>query len=83
MAPYTVSAPQKRVIAAYAKWKNLQEKPEPTLMQDGWTLASLRFARLYEAHAACMDLAMISGSIAPFKPHRLLITEYRGSEAGD
>lgn len=44
-------------------------------MADGWTLPTLCFTRLYEAQAACQDLAMISGSVKPFKPHRVLITE--------
>lgn len=78
MAPYTVSTPHKRVIVAYAEWKGLAEKPLRTLMRDGWTLPSLGFKRLYEAHAACNDLAMISGSLQPYKAHGVLITEYRG-----
>ena len=78
MAPYTVSIPLRRAVVAYAEWKGLAEKPERTLMGDGWTLPSLRFRRLYEAHAACNDLAMLSGSLQPFKPHGVLITEYRG-----
>ena len=45
-------------------------------MWDGWTLRSLQFARLYEAQAACQDLAMVSGSVRPFKSHGALITEY-------
>lgn len=78
MSPYCVSAPQRRVVAAYAKWRGLAEIAERTLMQDGWTLPSLRFRRLYEAHAAANDLAMISGSLQPLRPHGVLITEYRG-----
>lgn len=78
MAPYTVSAPDKRVVAAYAEWKGLAEKPQRTMMRDGWTLPSLCFRRLYEAHAACSDLAMVSGSLQPLKAHGVLITEYRG-----
>lgn len=76
MIIYTVSAPTKRVVAAYAKWKGLPEDAERTVMRDGWTLPSLKFERLYEAQAACQDLAMISGSVNPFKPHELLITEF-------
>ena len=78
MAPYTVSAPSRRAVVAYAEWKGLIEKPERTFMRDGWTLPSLRFKRLYEAHAACSDLAMVCGSLQPFKAHGVLITEYRG-----
>lgn len=78
MHVYTVSAPSKRVVAAYAEWKSLAEKPERTIMQDGWTLPSLRFARLFEAQVACYDLAMVSGSVKPFKPHDVLITEFFG-----
>ena len=79
MAPYTVSSPQRRVVVAYAAWKGLAEKPMRTLMRDGWTLPSLSFRRLYEAHAACNDLAMISGSLQSMQPHGVLITEYRGA----
>jgi len=78
MAPYTVSTPLRRAVVAYADWKGLAEKPERTLMRDGWTLPALRFRRLYEAHAACNDLAMLCGSLQPFKPHGVMITEYRG-----
>ncbi len=78
MAPYIVSAAQRNTLAAYAQWKGVDEKPERTLMYDGWTLPCLRFKRLYEAHAACADLAMVSGSVRPFEPHGVLITEYRG-----
>jgi len=73
---YVVSAPSKRVVIAYAKWKSLPEKPVRTVMRDGWTLPSLRFTRLYEAQVACYDLAMVSGSVKPFKPHDVLITEF-------
>lgn len=73
---YTVSAPTKRVVVAYAKWKGLAEKPVRTFMLDGWSLPSLRFTVLYQAQAACVDLAMVSGSVAPFKPHNVLITEF-------
>lgn len=45
-------------------------------MLDGWSLPSLRFTVLYQAQAACVDLAMVSGSVAPFKPHNVLITEF-------
>lgn len=76
MTCYTVSVPSKRVVSAYAKWKGLSEKPERTVMWDGWTLRSLQFERLYEAQAACQDLAMVSGSVRPFKSHGALITEY-------
>lgn len=76
MLSYTVSVPSQRVVAAYAQWKSLAEKPERTVMRDGWTLPSLRFTRLYEAQAACNDLAMVSGSVKPFKPHGVLITEF-------
>lgn len=75
MPYFTVSAPSKRVVAEYAKWKDIAEQPEQTVMADGWTLPSLCFTRLYEAQAACHDLAMISGSVKPFKPHQVLITE--------
>lgn len=76
MICFTVSVPSKRVISEYAKWKNLKQKPEKTVMHDGWTLPALRFSRLYEAQAACTDLAMISGSVKPFKHHNVLITEF-------
>ena len=79
MTCYCVSAPSKRVVSAYADWQGVGEKPERTVMWDGWTLRSLQFARLYEAQAACQDLAMISGSVRPFKPHGVLITEYFGA----
>ena len=81
MASYTVSAPDKRVVAAYAAWKGVAEKPERTLMRDGWTLPALRFRRLYEAHAASSDLAMVSGSLQPLKPHGVLITEFGGGRS--
>jgi len=76
MKPYIVSAPNRRVVEAYADWKNLPEDAERTIMNDGWTLPSLKFAHLYEAHAAALDLAMVSGSIEPLQPHEILITEF-------
>jgi hypothetical protein len=83
MHPYSVSAPALEVIAAYAKWKELNEVPLPTMMADGWTLPSLRFAHLYEAHAAALDLAMVSGSVHPYRPHDVLITEFHGTPPED
>jgi len=79
MTSFIVSVPTKSVVLAYAKWKELDEQPEPTIMADGWTLPSLRFSHLYEAHAASLDIAMISGSVRPFKPHEILITEFFGN----
>lgn len=75
MNPYVVAAPAKRVVDAYAKWMNLAEVSVPTVMNDGWTLPSLRFSHLYEAHAAALDLAMVSGSINPMRDHEILISE--------
>lgn len=79
MTPYIVSSPAKDVVLAYARWRQLSEEPVATIMNDGWTLPSLHFEHLYEAHAASLDLAMISGSVNPFQPHDVLITEFRGT----
>lgn len=78
MTPYIVSVPSKSVVLAYAEWKKLAEEPETTIMADGWTLPSLRFSHLYEAHAASLDLAMVSGSVRPFHSPDVLITEFHG-----
>lgn len=78
MTPYIVSVPSKSVVVAYAEWKKLAEEPEATIMADGWTLPSLRFIHLYEAHSASLDLAMISGSVQPFQSPDVLITEFHG-----
>ena len=72
---YIVAAPSKLVVAAYAKWKQTLGDPERTIMDDGWTLSSLKFAHLYEAQAAALDLAMVSGSVNPLQPHEIIITE--------
>lgn len=76
MKKYIVSAPTLQVVAAYAEWKKLDEDGERTIMDDGWTLPSLKFAHIYEAHAAALDLAMVSGSVAPLQPHEIVITEF-------
>jgi len=82
MKPYIVSAPARRVVDAYAEWKKLQDASERTIMNDGWTLPSLKFRHLYEARAAALDLAMVSGSVKPLQPHEILITEFRSDPAG-
>lgn len=79
MTSFIVSVPSQSVALAYAKWKKLDEQPEATIMADGWTLPSLRFPRLYEAQAASLDIAMISGSVNPFQPHDVLVTEFHGN----
>lgn len=79
MTPYIVSSPSRSVVLAYARWKNIDEVPVENLMCDGWTLPSLHFKHLYEAHAASLDLAMVSGSVNPLQPHEVLVTEFRGS----
>jgi len=76
MKPYIVSAPTKHIVDAYAKWMNIAEASEHTVMNDGWTLPSLRFSHLYEAHAAALDLAMVSGSVNPMRDHKILISEF-------
>lgn len=76
MNQYAVSSPSEAVVAAYARWKDVAETPERTLLHDGWTLPSLRFTHLYEAQAASLDLAMVSGSLQPLQPHEVLISEY-------
>jgi len=81
MKPYIVSAPTKRVVDTYANWKNLGEESVRTIMNDGWTLPSLRFSHLYETRSAALDLAMVSGSVKPLQPHRILITEYHHDSA--
>lgn len=78
MTPYIVSVPSRTVAEAYARWKGLDESPRATIMHDGWTLPALCFERLYEAQAAALDLAMIAGSVNPFRPHEVLITEFHG-----
>lgn len=78
MHPYIVSTPHLDVATAYARWKDLRELPERTVMDDGWTLPSLQFAHLYQAQASSLDLAMVSGSIRPYQPAEILITEFRG-----
>lgn len=75
MKIYIVSAPTQSVVEAYSRWKKIQEDCERTVMDDGWTLPSLKFNHLYEADAAALDLAMVSGSVAPLQPHEILITE--------
>jgi hypothetical protein len=82
MKTYIVSVPSQRVAEAYADWKLLAEECERTIMDDGWTLPSLRFHHLYKANAAALDLAMVSGSIAPLQPHEVLITEIDSSSLG-
>ena len=79
MKNYIVSTSTKSVVDAYAQWKGLQEEVRPTVMADGWTLPSLKFVHLYEAHAAALDLAMVSGSVKPFLPHEVLITEFHAT----
>ena len=81
MNPYSVSAPTKLVVDTYAAWKNFSEESVRNIMNDGWTLPSLSFSRLYEARSAALDLAMVSGSVNPFQPHNILITEYRPGSA--
>lgn len=76
MKKYIVSAPTQQVVAVYAEWKKLDEECQRTLLDDGWTLPSLKFAHLYEAHAAALDLAMVSGSTNPMQPHEIVITEF-------
>lgn len=76
MIKYIVSAPTQWVVAAYAEWKKLDEECQRTIMDDGWTLPALKFAHLYEAHAAALDLAMISGSLLPLQPHEIVISEF-------
>lgn len=76
MKNYVVSAPAAQVLTAYSEWKKLGEACRRTVMDDGWTLPSLQFAHLYEAHAAALDLAMVSGSVLPFQPHEVVITEF-------
>lgn len=78
MTRYIVSAPAAEIVAAYADWKQLPETPEATLMRDGWTLPALRFRHLYEAQAASLELAMISGSLHPFQPPDILVSEFSG-----
>ena len=81
MKNYIVSTSTKSVVDAYAQWKGLQEEVRPTVMADGWTLPSLKFIHLYEAHAqsAALDLAMISGAVKPLFPHKALITEFHAT----
>lgn len=81
MKKYIVSAPTARVISAYAEWRKLGEDSQRTVMDDGWTLPSLKFAHLYEAHAAALDLAMVSGSLQPMQPHEIVITEFLADPA--
>jgi len=75
---FSVSSAVYEVVQTYAQWKQLDEAPQQTLMNDGWTLPSLHFKYLYEAHAASLDLAMVSGSLRPLTPHQVLVTEYCG-----
>jgi hypothetical protein len=75
MKTYIVAVPSRRVAEAYGQWKQLDEECARTIMDDGWTLPSLKFHHLYQANAAALDLAMVSGSIAPLQPHEVLITE--------
>jgi hypothetical protein len=78
MTPYIVSSPYKNVAISYARWRGVDELPERTVMHDGWTLPSLKFEHLYQAQAAAVDLAMVSGSERPFVTHGILITEFHG-----
>lgn len=82
MKTYIVSVPTRHVIEAYCNWKNIQEVCERTIMDDGWTIPSLKFRHLYEAHAAALDLAMVSGSVRPLQPHETLVTEIDDEAAG-
>lgn len=82
MKKYYVSAPTQGVVSAYAEWKKLSEECQRTIMDDGWTLPSLKFAHLYEAHAAALDLAMVSGSLNPLQPHEIVITEFLADPEG-
>ncbi len=79
MKPYFVSAPSREVIDAYARWKGLDEHAERNLLNDGWTLPALHFRHLYEAQQASLDIAMVSGSVLPFQPHEVTISEFVGT----
>lgn len=82
MKTYIVSVPTRRVVEAYGEWKQLRQPCQRTLMDDGWTLPALNFSHLYEARAAALDLAMVSGSVLPLRPHEILLTEIDGDARG-